>query len=51
MAKLTEKQRQEAKQQLTERVVKAIDLTPKGLTNKEICGAILQAGVEAGVMS
>ncbi len=49
--KLTEKQREEAKRQLVKRLETAIEETPRGITNGEICGSILKAASNLGLIA
>lgn len=49
--KLTEEAREQAKKDLQKRIREAIEVSPAGLTNGEVCHCILAAAIEAKVVT
>ena len=50
MAKLTDKDREKAKKELEDRVERAIEQAPKGLTDEELCDCVLRGATKAGIV-
>ena len=50
MAKLTHEEREKAKKGLEDRIEQAIEQSPKGLTNEELCGCVLRDSSKAGII-
>jgi hypothetical protein len=50
MPKLTDKEREQAKKALQDRLTTAIEETPRGLTNGEISGCILKTCIDIGLI-